>query len=429
MIIKPSTLGTTVALAAVGLLPQLVNAQEWTRFRGPNGSGIGDAPSMPAKFNEADFEWIIELPGTGHSSPVLWGKKLFLTVAASEEAERRVLCYDSTSGEQIWEWSEPFEEYHKHQFNDFASATPVVDEHAVYMTWTSGRETRALALDHNGKKLWEDSWKGFSSDHGSAASPILVEGTLVLHTDALEERKSYLYGINPSNGEQLWSRERISPPEDEKHLTAYSTPVVSSIGGRTCVVFLSTNDGWMGVDPKNGEELWHFRDAYKFRSVGSIAEDGGVLFATMGSGDSGKQAAALRLKSDGEVEQLFSFGSNGDKEKNKTLSYVPTPILHDGLLYLWKDNGQVTCMDALTGEVIYSERIAGGQYFSSPVLVDGKIYGANRHGVMVVVKAGREFEVLAENKLDSGVNATPAIANGRMFIRTDTHLMSLKGGS
>ncbi len=423
MITLRSALSTTLALTALGALPEIVEAQEWTRFRGPNGSGIGDAPSMPAKFNEADFEWIVELPGSGHSSPVLWGNKLFLTVAAKDEAKHKVVCYDSTSGEQLWDWSEPFSEYHKHNFNDFASSTPVVDEHAVYVTWTSGQETRALALDHEGKELWAHAWKGFSSDHGSAASPILVEGTLIIHTDAVEDRKSYIYGINPADGAELWSRERISPAEDQKHLTAYSTPVVSTCGGRPCVVLLSTNHGWMGLDPKNGEEIWSYDDEYTFRSVGSIAEDGGLLFATMGSGGAGKQSTALRLNDTDKPEVLYSLGIKDG------LSYVPTPILHDGLLFLWGDNGVVTCRDANTGAEIYKERAGNGQFFSSPVLVDNKIYGASRDGLMVVIEAGREFKKLAENKLDSGINATPAIANGRMFIRTDTHLMSLKGGS
>ncbi len=423
MIISRSTLGTTLALAAVGALPEILHAQEWTRFRGPNGSGIGDAPSMPVSFNESDFEWIIELPGSGHSSPVLWGDKLFLTVAAKDAEKHIALCLDSTSGKQLWEWSEPYAAYHKHNFNDFASSTPVVDERAVYVTWTSAEETRVLALDHAGKELWARSWPGFSSDHGSAASPILSEGVLILHTDAVSEKKSYIYGINPADGAELWTRERITSGAEEKHLTAYSTPVESRCGGRPCVVFLSTNHGWMGLDPKNGEEIWSYQDKYTFRSVGSIAESDGVVFATMGSGGAGKQSTALKLGDGDKPEVLYSLGIKDG------LSYVPTPIVHDGLLYLWGDGGIVTCRDAHTGEQIYQERAGNGQFFSSPVLVDDKIYGASRDGLMVVVQTGREFKKLAENKLDSGINATPAIANGRMFIRTETHLMSLKGGS
>ena len=423
MMIFPFSFSRAIAAATISLACcELVTAQEWTRFRGPNGSGIGDAASMPTRFTESDFEWIVELPGTGHSSPVLWGDKLFLTLSSKDKQEHQVQCYHSKTGKRLWTWGESFTEHHKHNFNDFSSATPVVDDKAVYVVWTSGEETRVLALDHDGKERWAKSWPGFTSDHGSAASPILSEGVLIVHTDAKDDRKSYIFGINPADGTELWSRERLTPAEDEKHLTSYSTPVECIVGGRTCVVFLSTNHGWLGLDPKNGEEIWSHQDEYTFRSVGSYAESDGVLFASMGSGGAGKQSTALKWSGGEKPEVLFSLGIKDG------LSYVPSPIIHDGLLYLWGDGGVITCRDALTGEEVYQARAGNGQFFSSPVLVDGKIYGASRDGLVVVVQAGREFKKLAQNKLSSGINATPAIAHGRMFLRTDTHLMSLKGG-
>lgn len=423
MIFPRSLLGATFAAAAIVPTITSIQAQEWTRFRGPNGSGVGDAASMPARFSESDTEWIVELPGTGHSSPVVWGNKLFLTLTAKGRKEHQVVCFDASSGKVLWEWGEDYEEHHKHNFNDFASSTPAVDEQAVYVTWTTGTETHVFALDHEGTKLWENSWPGFTSDHGSAASPILSEGVLIVHTDSKDERKSHIFGINPADGSELWRRERLTPQEDEKHITQYSTPLVSVVDGRTSVVFLSTNHGWMGLDPKNGEVIWSHNEDYTFRSVGSYAESGGLLFASMGSGGAGKDSTALRW--DGAAakpEVLYSLGIKDG------LSYVPSPIIHEGLLYLWGDGGIVTCRDAETGEEIYQARAGNGQFFSSPVLVDGKIYGASRDGLMVVIETGREFKKLAQNKLSSGVNATPAIANGRMYIRTDTHLMSLKGG-
>lgn len=420
---NPPRVSLSAALALAAASASSSVAQEWTRFRGPNGSGIGDAPAMPAEFTSSDFEWVVELPGSGVSSPVLWGKKLFVTVAGREEAKHVILCLDATSGKQLWEWSEPFQANHKHNFNDFASSTPVVDEQAVYVSWSSGTETRVIALDHAGQKRWNRTWPGFTSDHGSAASPVLIDGVLIVHTDGLEQKKSFIYGINPSDGSELWARERVTPEGTEKHITAYNTPVESRSGDRATVVLLSTNHGWLGLDPKTGEEVWSHKEVYGFRSVGSVAESGGLLFAAMGSGGAGKQSAALQLNGTKSPEVKYSLGIKDG------LSYVPTPIIHEGLLYLFGDGGVLTCRDAETGEQVYQERAGNGQFFSSPVLVDGKIYCASRDGVVVVVQAGREFKKLAENKLDSGVNATPAIANGRMYIRTETHLISLKGKS
>ncbi|MCB1088933.1 MAG: PQQ-binding-like beta-propeller repeat protein, partial [Verrucomicrobiae bacterium] len=203
-----------------------------------------------------------------------------------------------------------------------------------------------------------------------------------------------------------------------------NTPIESTAGGRPCVVMLSTNHGWLGLDPKTGEEIWSYKDAYTFRSVGSIAESDGILFASMGSGGGGKQATLLRINATPTPEVLASFNVKGGNAKG--LPYVPCPIIQDGLMYWWDDGGTVTCFDLAKKEIVYQNRAGVGQFFSSPVLVDGKIYNASRDGVMFVIKAGREFEKLAENKLDSGVNATPAVALGRMFIRTETHLISLK---
>ena len=417
----PTRATLSAALAILAGAAATADAQEWTRFRGPNGSGIGDAPSMPAEFSASDYEWVVELPGTGVSSPVLWGNKLFVTVSAKGESKHLVLCLDATTGKQVWEWSEPFKENHKHNFNDFAAATPVADDKAVYVSWSSGEETRIIALDHAGKQIWSRAWPGFASDHGSAASPVLIDGVLIVHTDGLTQKKSFIYGINPADGAELWARERVTPQGEEKHITAYNTPVESKSGDRTSVVMLSTNHGWQGLDPKNGDEIWSYKDAYTFRSVGSFAESGGILFASMGSGGAGKQSTALKLNGTPKPEVIYSLGMKDG------LSYVPTPIIHEGLLYLFGDGGVLTCRDALTGEEIYQQRAGNGQFFSSPVLVDDKIYCASRDGVMIVVQTGREFKKLAENKLDSGVNATPAIANGRMYIRTDTHLISLKG--
>lgn len=427
MTIRRTPFTATLTIAAA-ICASVAHSQEWTRFRGPNGSGIGDAASLPAQFGSSDYEWVVELPGTGHSSPVLWGKKLFVTATAKSagggegtDAKRMVLCIDGTTGKQIWEVSEPFKTNHKHNFNDFASTTPVVDEKAVYVAWSSGEDTRVIALDHDGKALWDRSWAGFTSNHGSGASPVLIDGVLIVHTDALKDRKSFIYGINPTNGEQIWVRERVTPETDKEHITAYSSPIEAKSGNRITAAFLSTNHGWMGLDPKNGEVVWSLPKSYKFRSVGSMAESNGVLFASMGQGGGGKESAALKLNGSDKPDQVYALDAKDG------ISYVTTPIIHDGLLYMFGDGGVLSCRDAATGEAIYQERAGAGQFFSSPVLADGKIYCVSRDGLVVVVKAGRKFEKLAENKLDSGTSATPAVANGRLYIRTETHLISLKG--
>lgn len=412
------------ALFGVFVSTTAVQAQEWTRFRGPNGTGIGDAKGMPAEFSASNFEWVVKLPGAGHSSPVLWGDKIFLTVVSEEKKDRKVLCIDARTGKTLWDWNHDFEEYHKHNFNNSASSTPAVDDKAVYVTWASGDRTEVVALDHAGKELWTRSWEDFTSNHGSASSPMLVDGVLILHTDAFENRRSYVYGINPADGTELWSFERKTKgetEEDEKHITSYSTPVVVKAGNRDTVAVVSTNHGWFGLDPKNGEVVWSHPHVYQQRSVGSPASGDGILFASFGSGGGGKESTALKVGDAEKAEVLYELGKADD------LSYVPSPIIYDGLLFTWNDGGIVSCRDVKTGDKIWQHRAGEGQFFSSPVLVDGKIYCGSRDGLMVVLAASKDYKKLGENRLSSGIHATPAIAHNRMFIRTDTHLMCLPG--
>ena len=410
----------SLLLALALLLPLSAVAQEWTRFRGPNGSGVGRMTGLRSQVTEADYAWSVKLDGTGHSSPVLWGEKLFLAIADVDGGNRRIECYDSNDGRKLWEWAAPFETHHQHKFNTFASATPTVDEAGVYVGWASGDKTQAAALDHDGKLLWQREWTDFASDHGFAASPILVEGVLVIHTDSLELKKSRIIGLDPATGESLWERERVTEDDEEKHITAYSTPATVTVDGRTVIVVVQTNDGWKALDPKTGEVAWAFDGEHKQRSVGSIAVGGGLIVATFGSGSQGRDGIALKPKADGAPEVAYRLGlSDG-------LGYVPTPLFYEGKIYFWVDSGILTCIDAATGEKVYRERI-GGNFFASPIVADGKILGLSREGELVAIRPGDEFEILGRSSVGDGASATPAVANNRLFLRTDTHLLCIAG--
>jgi len=375
---------------------------------------------LPGEFTKASYDWAIKLDGVGHSSPVLWGDQLFLTISSEGGTDRRIESYDGKTGKQLWTWSAPLEEHNLHKHNNFASSTPVATAEGVFAVWGSGHKTEAVALDHEGKLLWRREWPSFSSDHGFGASPVVSGNTLVLHTDSVEAKVSQVIGLDLKTGETLWEVERKTLGEEEKHLTAYNTPTTIERAGQELIVVLQTNDGWKALDPATGEVVWAYEGDYTMRSVGSIASGEGLLFATFGSGGNGKQATALRPTAGGSPEAVYELGiSDG-------LGYVPTPIIHEGLLYLWGDGGVLTCRDAETGAELYRERV-GGNFFSSPVIVDGKIVCGSRDGEFIAVKLGPKFEVLGRSRLDSGMNATPAIANNRLYLRTDTHLLCLKG--
>ncbi len=409
-----------ILLAVIFPLSSLSDAQEWTRFRGPDGSGIGKLTGFKTELSEADYAWSVKLDGIGHSSPVLWGKKIFLTLAAEDGSDRRVQCFDATNGSTLWTWTVPGETLHIHKFNTFASASPTVDADRVYVAWASGTKTEAVALGHDGKLQWRREWPDFTADHGFGASPILADGVLILHTDSVAKKMSQVFGLDPATGKTLWELDRVDKESPAAHITAYSTPVTMQMEGKPVVVLSQTNDGWKGLDPKTGKVLWAFNGEYKFRSVGSMASGGGLLFACYGSGSQGKEATALRPKANSAPEILYSLG------KADGLSYVPTPLYYEGKLYMMIDSGIFTCLDATTGKEIYRERV-GGNFFASLILADGKIFSMSREGELVVLKPGDKFELLGRNKLGDGDSATPAVANNSLYVRTDTNLICIPG--
>ena len=167
-------------------------------------------------------------------------------------------------------------------------------------------------------------------------------------------------------------------------------------GNRQTIAVVSTNHGWFGLDPKNGEVVWKHPQIYKQRSVGSPAVGDGVLFASFGSGGGGKESTALKVGNSEKPDVLYELGQADD------LSYVPSPIIYDGMLFTWNDGGIVSCRDAKTGEKIWQKRAGDGQFFSSPVVVDGKMYCGSRDGLMVVIAASREYEKLAREQAQRG---------------------------
>ncbi len=414
----------TVSLAVLSM-STLVQAQEWTRFRGPDGSGVGDAQKIPSEFTVADYNWIVELPGVGHSSPVLWGDKLFLSVSDEAEQKRFVMCYDSKTGNELWRTPSKLEPHHQHRYNTFASATPAVDEKHLFLAWSSGEVSYVVAMDHSGKEIWETTFPNFTSDHGNASSPILVDDLVIVQAEHKDEQSSSILALEKLTGKEVWSYDRMNDPKGDAHKSAYSTPVVyEGKDGRKQLLIVNTTQGFVSLDPKTGEVNWQHNPGFKLRSVGSMAIWDGVMIATMGSGGvGGKESAAIKLdESLAAGKPVIAF-----ELPTKAMPYVPTPVAYDGLFFLWSDAGILTCVDAANGDVLYQERLPEATYFSSPVVADGKVFCGSRDGRFVAVKASREFKVLGVSQLPSGVNASPAIANGKLFIRTDSHLISLGG--
>ncbi|MBI1900572.1 MAG: PQQ-binding-like beta-propeller repeat protein [Planctomycetia bacterium] len=417
-----------VALAVVFGLGFQAQAQEWTRFRGPNGTGISEAKTIPTTFTEQDFNWKVKLPAEGHSSPVLWGEKIFLTCADDgATAERLVVCLNAKNGGILWSKNYASSFHKKHPHNSFASSTPAVDEERVYCVWSTPEEYTLLALDHDGNKVWQRALGPFVSQHSCGVSPIVYGEMVVLANDQDAEGggKSFLIAVDRRTGTPRWQIDRTSD------LVAYSTPCVyQPEGEKPQLIFSSKAHGMTAVNPEDGTIVWELsRTAdgklLDKRSVSSPVLARGLLTISCGQGNGGNYLLTIRppdARTGAPAEPVYRV------EQKAAAPYVPTPLAKDDLLFLWNDGGIVSCLEAATGKVHWLKRIeTGGNFFGSPVWVDGRLFCVAKDGNVVVLAASREYELLATNPLGEMCHTTPAIADGRMYIRTYNHLISIGG--
>lgn len=403
----------------IQLAPAAVAGDTWSRFRGENGLGVSEEAAIPAQWSEDDYCWTAELPGAGHSSPVIWGDRLFVTSGDLETAERILLCYHALSGEKLWERRYPSTTHNLHRHNTYASNSPAVDAQHVYLAWVTPDRYLALALDHEGNKVWQRDLGPFVSQHGFGASP-MVFGDLVIFTNdqmAEEERanESFVIALDRRTGRTRW---RTSRPSSR---AAYGTPCLYYPDeGSPQLIVTSDATGVTALDPVSGDVLWQVPDVFPFpwRCVNSPLAAGGLIFGSCGEGGVGKQMVAVRPPASPGQEPEIVFTTN------RFAPYVPTPVECNGLLFVWRDGGIVVCLDLQSGEMIWNERV-GGNYHGSPICVGEKLYCVSQSGQVVVLAADRDFQVLARNELGESSSSTPAIAHGRMYVRTTSKLFCI----
>jgi len=399
--------------------------QEWTRFRGPNGTGISQAKTIPAEITDGDINWKVELPGTGHSSPVLWGDRIFLTSTGDKSGGISVLCLSAQDGRLLWRRDFSLTPFTRHQFNSYASSTPAVDAQRVYVVWNEPQHYLLTALDHDGKTAWQRDFGPFVSQHGCGISPIIYKNKVILGNeqddvkfvkDSPRSGESFVVAVDARTGKTLWQTPRRSA------VVAYSTPCVyEPKNGTPALIFNSQGHGIYAVDPDTGKVLWEYEEAFDKRSVSSPLIAGDIILGSCGSGGGGNFVTAVkagRANSGSKTELAYQM--------KKSAPYVPTGVVRGDLIWLWSDGGFVTCLDAPTGTIRYQERVEGN-YFGSPVWVDGRLFCVSTTGEVVVLEASDRFKVLHRYPLHELCHSTPAVALGRMFIRTEKHLVSLGG--
>lgn len=404
----------TLIVTAILFVQSFAAGQQWTRFRGPNGSGLSEAKSIPVTWKENDYNWKIELPGRGHSSPVVWGKRVFVTSADEDKSTRFLQCIDAADGNELWRRQFPFEKYKHHRNNSAASNTPAVDAERVYVLWQSRASSPLIALDHQGNEVWRYDLGPYLHGQGGGTSPIVYTDMVVVCND--HKQGSFLLAVDRHSGNELWK-----VPRKGKR-ACYATPCVFQADGRPDeLIFSHCFEGIIGVEPSTGKQKWMIDvfGTHPQRAVGSpiVADD--LIVANSGAVAGAKTLVAVKpTKAGDRAEEIYRITRNAP--------HVPTALAYNGLLFLWSDQGIVTCARAASGKTIWQKRI-GGNYFGSPVCVDGKIYCVSADGEVVVIAASDEFAELARNQLGETSHATPAVSGGKMFIRTVSHLYCVGG--
>ena len=400
----------------------------WPQFRGPNSSGLGTG-NPPVHFGPSqNVKWKTPV-GSGLSSPIIWAERVFLTQFDRASQKLATLCIDRRTGKILWQRAVTVEKVEEvHQLGSPAAATPATDGERVYVYFGS---YGLLCYDLAGNLKWERRLPLPENPYGATASPILAGELLVFNHQG---KDAYLLGLNRRDGRTVWRTDRSS------FRFGWSTPVHWRHDGLDEIVVLGgdfePNQRLMAYDLATGAERWWVAGLPPCgKSTPAIG--GGLLFlaapdiiweqaaekrnpdkAAQFYAKNGNRLMAVRPGSTGEVAQTNIAWSD-----RKGVPGVPSPLYYDGRLYTFKDGGLVFCRVAATGELLYNERLGTpGYYYSSPVAANHSIYIASAEGVVTVIDAGTKLNVLATNKLDGAILATPALAADNIFVRTKTDL-------
>ena len=402
----------------------LIRAENWPGWRGPSGDGVSAGKGIPTKWSSTEnIAWRIAIPGEGHSSPIVWGDKVFLTSSLTEKNKRILLCIDRLSGQTVWQRDvvqSPPETIHR--LNSRASGTPATDGKQVYVTFmrAEGDEVIApnvgserlitpgkiivAAYDLDGNEKWKTNVGDFLSAHGFNTCPVLFEDLLILNGD--HDGDAYLVALDRQSGRQRWRTRR------ENKTRSYVTPIIREIDGITQMI-LSGSLCVASYDPRNGKRHW-IVDGPTEQFVASMVYDGKYVFATGGYPE--RHTLAIRPGGKGNVTDTHIAWRT-----TRGAAYVPSPIISGRYLLMVADSGIASCFEARTGKRHWMERLPGG-HSPSPVSADGLVYFVSDRGVTTIIRPSETFAVIAKNELGEPVSASPAISQGQIFLRTHQHL-------
>lgn len=408
---------TGFALAIAAVAAPLVAAENWPEFRGPSGDGMSTATGLPVSWSESEnIAWKTPIHGKAWSSPVIWDDQIWMTTATESGSKLYAVCVDRDSGKVlqdilVFEIAQP---QYCHAFNSYASCTPTIEAGRLYVHF--GSPGTACIDTATGKTLW--SRTDLECDHfrGPGASPILVGDLLIVALDGFDYQ--YVIAFDKHTGKTVWKKDRnIDYGSDDGDIKkAYCTARVIEVNGRKELVYPSAGDT-IAYDPASGDELWRVHHGGMNASSRPLLGHGRIYLNTAAGGF---KLFALKTGGSGDVTQ-----SHVDWKCSQGAPTRSSQLLIGDHIYMVSDAGIATCLDALTGKAAWQKRLKG-DFTSSPVSAEGRIYYCNQDGASFVVAAQPTYELLATNQLDDGCMASPAIYGKALYIRTKTHLYRIE---
>ena len=400
------------------MIPCFMKA-DWPQFRGPDGQGHSKEKNVPLEWSdEKNVKWKMAVPGKGFSSPVIFNQQIWMTSAENEGKSLHAICLDKTSGKLIHNIKviTTDDAGPRHRLNGYASPTPVIDKEHVFVHF-GPRGT--ACLNKKGEVIWKNTDLNYNVIQGGASSPILYNDVLFLTCDGIDFQ--FLVALEKQTGKVKWKQDRahLEAAAQKRAIAkmSYSTPLIQSVEGITQLV-CSGADHVASYNINDGKEIWWMpyngfsivgRPSYGnslFYVVGSIRQDHFCIYAV--------QPGKGQLKNN-QIKWQYSKG----------VPHVSSPILVDTEVYFVHDGGVASCLNAITGELIWNERL-GGNYDASPIRIQNRLYFLNREGKTTVLSTGKKFNKLATNQLEGIFKASPAVADGSLFLRSDTHLFRIE---
>lgn len=381
----------------------------WSQWRGPSGQGIVDTGDYPDTWSATEnIRWKVEVPGRGHSSPIVWKDRIFLTTAI-DGTKRVLLCFRRDDGKLLWEAAAPTPPLIERTYrkNTHATATPLTDGTRVFALFGNGG---LMAVDFNGKQLWHYSFGETSNYHGPGGSPLLYKDRIIFYQD--QRADSFIVALDAKTGKEIWKT-----PRTEK--VGWGTPVAIRAGDRDEII-VNGQFAVRSYDPATGKELWSVR-GNTMEVTPTPAVGAGLLFCS--SGRAGP-TLAIRPGGSGDVTDTHVTW-----QTPRGSPFIPSPLVHEGLLYLINDMSSIaTCLEAKTGNTVWQGRLGEAKregFSASPTLVNGKVFFTNDDGETFVLATGREFKLLRTNAIGETTLATPALVDGTWFFRTANHLIAV----